>query len=62
MTIEGGNAAIRNYHKHNDEHHVFEIQDGAWKITYVGEYEYADHYWARLPTGTGAFGMRSASS
>lgn len=49
MTMDGGNAAIRNHRKHNEELHVFEIKEGAWEVTYVGEYEYQDHHWTRLP-------------
>lgn len=49
MTMDGGNAAIRNHKQRNHELHVFEIEDGAWQVNYVGEYEYRDHYWPRLP-------------
>lgn len=49
MTMDGGNAAIRDHKKENDELHAFELNEGAWEVTYVGQYEYADHHWTRLP-------------
>jgi 5-methylcytosine-specific restriction protein A len=49
MTMEGGNAAIKNHKENGDELHAFELNDGAWEVTYVGQYEYTDHYWTRLP-------------
>jgi 5-methylcytosine-specific restriction protein A len=49
MKMDGGNAAIKSHKQNGDELHVFEIEDGAWEVTYVGEYEYTDHYWTRLP-------------
>lgn len=49
MTMDGGNAAIRNHATEGNELHVFEINEGAWQVTYVGEYEYSDHWWTRLP-------------
>lgn len=49
MTMNGGNGAIRDHKKNNNALHVFEIEEGAWQVTYVGEYEYEDHYWTTLP-------------
>src|SRR6056297_223884 len=49
MTMDSGNAAIRNHKNNGNELHVFEIEDGAWQVTYVGEYEFNDHNMARLP-------------
>lgn len=48
MTMDRGNAAIRDHRKNEKELHVFEIGDGAWEVTYVGEYEYLDHRWTEL--------------
>lgn len=58
MTMDGGNAAIRNHKSDGSELHVFELGDGAWEVTYVGEYEYKDHHWTRLPDRNGT--MRDA--
>lgn len=49
MEMTGGNAAIRDHASNGDELHVFELNEGAWQVTYVGEYEYEDHHWTRLP-------------
>ena len=49
MTMDSGNTAIRDHSESGDELHVFEIEDGAWEVTYVGQYEYNDHHWTRLP-------------
>lgn len=49
MTMDGSNATIKNHKQNGDELHVFEIEDGAWQVTYVGEYEYEDHHWTQLP-------------
>ncbi|MDG5818518.1 HNH endonuclease signature motif containing protein [Natronococcus sp. A-GB7] len=49
MTMDGGNAAIRDHAAKGNELHVFEINEGAWQVTYVGEYEYDHHVWTRLP-------------
>lgn len=58
MTMDGGNAAIRDHKANGDELHVFEIEEGAWQVTYVGEYEYEEHYWTTLPDWNG--NMRDA--
>ncbi len=58
MEMNGGNAAIRNQPVNNTELHVFEIEEGAWQVTYVGQYQYEDHYWTRLPDRNG--NMRDA--
>lgn len=49
MKMERGNAAIRHHKRDGDELHVFESREGAWQVKYVGEYEYRDHQWTRLP-------------
>lgn len=49
MTMDKGNAAIRQHANNGDELHVFESKEEAWQVTYVGEYEYQDHNWTRLP-------------
>jgi 5-methylcytosine-specific restriction protein A len=49
MTMDAGNAAIRDHKTNGKELHVFEIEDRAWEVTYVGQFEYKDHYWTRLP-------------
>lgn len=51
MEMAGGNAAIRNHETTGDELHVFEMEDDAWQVTYVGQYRYEDHRWVRLPDG-----------
>lgn len=58
MTMDGGNVAIRDHETNQDELHVFEINEGAWQVTYVGEFEYNDHWWTRLPDRNG--NMRDA--
>lgn len=48
MTMDGGNARIRNHRQNGDDLLVFEKvgeQNGADVFTYVGEYEYQDHFW-----------------
>ena len=49
MTMDGGNKAIHDHAKNGNEIHVFEIEDGAWKVSYVGQYQYDNHYWTTLP-------------
>lgn len=49
MEMAGGNAAIRDHESAGDELHVFEIEDDPWQVTYVGQYQYEDHHWVRLP-------------
>lgn len=49
MVMESGNAAIRDHAEDGNSLHVFEIEDGAWEVTYVGQYEYTDHHWVTLP-------------
>ena len=49
MTMDAGNAAIRDHAENNDEIHVFESGEGAWEVSYVGQFEYEDHHWTRLP-------------
>jgi 5-methylcytosine-specific restriction protein A len=58
MTMDSGNAAIRDHSRNGDELHVFEIKEGPWQVTYVGEYKYSDHHWTRLPDRNG--NMREA--
>lgn len=54
MTMDAGNAAIRKHKENDDELLVFEIEEGAWEVTYVGQYDYEDHQWLRLPDRNGA--------
>lgn len=49
MTMDDGNAAIREHKANDEELHVFESGEDAWEVTYVGEYEYSDHHWTKLP-------------
>ncbi len=49
MTMDAGNAAIRDHATNGDEIHVFESEEGPWEVTYVGQFEYHDHNWLRLP-------------
>jgi 5-methylcytosine-specific restriction protein A len=58
MEIVGGNRAIRNHRKDGRQLHLFEDTDEAWQVTYVGQFEYADHFWQRLPDTNGE--MREA--
>ncbi|MFP8891497.1 hypothetical protein ACLI4U_17275 [Natrialbaceae archaeon A-CW2] len=37
MTMNGGNAAIRNHSANGDEIHVFESREGLWEVTYDGQ-------------------------
>jgi len=53
MTMDGGNASIREHKSNGDELHVFEIDEGAWQVTYIGQFEYEDHRWTRLPDRNG---------
>jgi len=45
------NRSIRDHKQMGKELHLFERKDGgeAYMVTYVGEYEYSDHDWIRLP-------------
>jgi len=49
MTMDGGNKAIRDHTENRNEIHVFEIEEGAWQVSYVGQYQYNSHYWTTLP-------------
>jgi 5-methylcytosine-specific restriction protein A len=53
MEMTGGNEAIRRHQENGDELHLFENTDEAWQVVYVGQYEYADHFWERLPDTEG---------
>lgn len=48
MTMEGGNKAIREHGKENEEIHLFEDTDYPWIVSYVGQFEYAGHRWETL--------------
>ena len=45
------NRSIRDHKQMGKELHLFERKAGgeAYMVTYVGEYEYSDHDWIRLP-------------
>lgn len=48
MSMDGGNERIRDHKENGDDLLVFEKvgeQNGADVFSYVGEYEYIDHYW-----------------
>jgi 5-methylcytosine-specific restriction protein A len=49
MTMDGGNAAIQDHKSNGNELHVFELGEGAWEVTYVGQYKYNTHYLTTLP-------------
>lgn len=49
MTMDAGNAAIREHQANGEELHVFEIEEGAWEVTYVGEYQYKNYSNLQLP-------------
>lgn len=48
MTMEGGNKAIRNHLKEDEEIHLFEDTEYPWIVSYVGQFEYAGHRWETL--------------
>ena len=58
MTMDGGNKAIRDHKEDGKEIHVFEIEEGAWQVTYVGQYQYSSHHRTTLPDRNG--NMRDA--
>lgn len=43
MEMEGGNKAIHEHRQANESLHLFEDTDYPWIVSYVGEFEYADH-------------------
>lgn len=53
MTLEGENKAIRHHQENNKKLHLFEDTAYPWTVTYVGEFEYEDHYWESLPDKEG---------
>jgi 5-methylcytosine-specific restriction protein A len=58
MEMDGGNQAIRDHQQNSNQLHLFENTDEAWQVVYVGQFEYADHFWERLPDTEG--NMRDA--
>lgn len=48
MEMDGGNKAIREHRQTNESLHLFEDTDYPWIVSYVGEFEYADHQWDTL--------------
>ncbi|SDQ62485.1 HNH endonuclease [Natronobacterium texcoconense] len=48
MEMTGGNRAIRDHREDGRELHLFESNDEAWSITYVGEFEYDSWFTDRL--------------
>ena len=55
MTMERGNAAIRNHRQSGEELHVFENTDYPWIVTYVGQFVYAGHQSDTLPDEKGNY-------
>lgn len=56
MTMDGGNARIRDHRQNGDDLLVFEKvseKNGADIFTYVGEYEYQNHFWEEAEDDTG---------
>jgi len=49
MEMAGGNTAVRDHTEAGDELHVFEIEEEAWQVAYVGQYQYTDHQQIPLP-------------
>lgn len=47
-TLQRGDRAIRDHAENGDQLHVFELEDRAWQVTYVGEYVYEGHHWTHL--------------
>lgn len=61
MTMDRGNARIRDHQQNDYELFVFEKvgeQNGADVFTYIGEYEYLDHFWEQVEDDNG--NMRDA--
>lgn len=53
MTMDDGNAAIRDHQKKGESLHLFEDTDMPWIVTYLGEYEYVKHQIDTLPDENG---------
>lgn len=52
MEMTGGNRAIRDHREDGRELHLFESNDEAWSITYVGQFECAGWFTRRLEDTT----------
>jgi len=53
MEMMRGNRAIRDHRKDGRQLHLFEDRNEAWQVTYVGQFEYVDHFRQRLPDTNG---------
>ncbi|WP_459808533.1 HNH endonuclease [Halopiger thermotolerans] len=49
MEMTQGNKAIRDHHDDGRELHLFESNDEAWSVTYLGQFEYVDCFTEELP-------------
>lgn len=58
MEMERGNKAILQHQEDGRQLHLFEDTEEAWKVTYLGQFEYVDHFRQRLPDTNGD--MRTA--
>lgn len=48
MEMTQGNKAIRDHQKDGRDLHLFESNDEAWSVTYVGQFECTDWFWEEL--------------
>lgn len=56
MTMDGGNARIRNHQQNGNDLYVFKKvgeQNGADVFNYVGQYGYQDHFWEKAKDDRG---------
>jgi 5-methylcytosine-specific restriction protein A len=47
------NRAVRDHKQMGKPLHAFEKSDESYMVTYIGEYEYVDHTWQRIPDDDG---------
>ncbi|AXR82300.1 HNH endonuclease [Natrarchaeobaculum sulfurireducens] len=55
MEMTQGNKAIRDHRKDGREIHLFESNEEAWSVTYVGQFEYAGWFHQRLEDTNGNY-------
>ncbi|WP_249038839.1 HNH endonuclease signature motif containing protein [Haloterrigena salifodinae] len=53
MEMTGGNKAIRDHKEDSCELHLFENNDEAWSVTYLGQFECVDWFEEQLPDTDG---------
>jgi 5-methylcytosine-specific restriction enzyme A len=53
MEMTGGNKAIRDHLEDGRELHLFENNDEAWSVTYLGQFECVDWFEEQLPDTDG---------